>query len=198
MIFDYLKLNINIKDEEFNMIYPDRIRNFAKRHWTPVAIAKQAADFLAERPGTKVLDIGSGTGKFCMIGATHTKGHFTGVEQSRRLVKISNKLLQNYNIRNVNFIQANITTIDFKKYDAFYFFNSFLENIDLSAKVDDTVHTHPDLYALYTMFIGEQFAFAPIGTKLVTYWSSLNEVPSNYELQGSFCDDLLKFWQKTS
>jgi len=38
------------------------------KQWTPLAIARKAAEFLAE-PGSKVLDIGSGIGKFCLTGA---------------------------------------------------------------------------------------------------------------------------------
>lgn len=198
MIFEYLKLNINVDDAEFNAIYPEWIRKFAQRHWTSVAIAKQAAEFLVDKPGTKVLDIGSGPGKFCMAGASYTKGHFTGVEQRYGLFELSKKLSRCYRIPNVNFIHANITSIEFKDYDAFYFFNSFHENIDLSAKIDNTVDASFELYDLYHQYVYEQLCLTPKGTRLATYWSALKEIPSNYELQFSFYDGLLKFWEKTS
>jgi SAM-dependent methyltransferase len=198
MVFEYLKQNINLKEDEFNSIYPEKVKRNAQRHWTPINIAKQASEFLVDKPGTKVLDIGSGPGKFCMIGATYTKGHFTGVEQREKLIELSNKLLKRYRILNVNFIHANITNIEFKNYDAFYFFNSFYENIDRSAKIDDTIDPHIELYILYHTYIYQQFCLAKKGTRLVTYWSTLKEVPPSYELQNSFHGGFLNFWKKIS
>lgn len=198
MIFEYLKLNLNVADEEFNTIYPEWVRLLARRHWTPIEVAKKVAEFLAEKPGTKVLDIGSGPGKFCLVGATYTKGHFTGVEQRYGLVEISKKLSRCYRITNVDFIHANITSVKFKEYDAFYFYNSFHENIDLTAKIDDTVNSSIELYNLYHTYVYEQLALAPAGSRLVTYWSTAKEVPSSYKLKFSFKDGLLLFWEKAN
>lgn len=198
MIFEYLKLHINVGDNEFNAIYPEGIRKLARRHWTSVAVAKQAAEFLVDKPGVRVLDIGSGSGKFCMVGAAFTKGHFTGIEQRYSLVELSKKLSRCYRIANVDFIHTNITSVKLSDYDAFYFYNSFHENIDLSAKIDNTVNVSVELYNLYHRYVYEQLCLAPKGTRLVTYWSSLKEVPSNYELQLSFYDGLLNFWKKIS
>jgi len=196
MIFEYLKLNFNVKDDEFNVIYPERIRKLAKRHWTPIAIAKIAAQFLADKPGVKVLDIGSGAGKFCMVGAAFTKGHFTGIEQREYFYKLSNRLKQSYRLLNVKFIHSNITEINFKDYDAFYFFNSFFENIDSTAMVDDTVESDVKLYNLYSKYVREQLNEMPIGTRLVTYWSDLKEVPPGYKIHSTYLEGLLKMWEK--
>lgn len=198
MIFEYLKLNIKIDDNEFNAIYPEWARKYARRHWTPIDIIKKASQFLVTKPGTKVLDIGSGSGKFCMVGATYTKGHFTGVEQRFGLVELARKLSGCYRIQNAEFIHANITAIKFSEYDSFYFFNSFHENIDLTAKIDTNVETNTELYNLYHKYVNEQLSLAPKGTRLVTYWSSLREVPSNYSIVYSYDWGLLKCWEKIS
>ena len=196
MIFEYLKLNINVKDDEFNIIYPERIRKLAKRHWTPIAVAKIAAQFLVDKPGTKVLDIGSGAGKFCMLGSTYTKGHFTGIEQREYFYQLSNRLMQSYRLPNVKFIHSNITEINFKDYNAFYFFNSFFENIDSTAMVDDTVKSDIKLYLLYSQYVREQLSGMPTGTRLVTYWSDLKEVPIGYKIHSTSLEGLLKMWEK--
>lgn len=198
MLFEYLRLNINVDDEEFNAIYPEWVRTLARRHWTPIDVAKKAAEFLVDKPGTRVLDIGSGPGKFCMAGATYTKGHFTGVEQRYGLVELSKKLSRCYRIQNIDFIHANITSIKFKDYDAFYFFNSFHENIDITAKIDNTVNSGFELYNLYHMYVYEQLSIAPCGTRLATYWSTIKEIPSSYQLKHSFKGGLLMFWEKIS
>ena len=71
----------SIEDEKFDQIYPARIRKLSALQWTPVRVAAEAAKLLATVPGTRVLDIGCGPGKFCLIAAALTDGHFTGIEQ---------------------------------------------------------------------------------------------------------------------
>ncbi|HEU5291666.1 MAG TPA: methyltransferase domain-containing protein [Cyclobacteriaceae bacterium] len=153
MVFELLKLNVEMADDDFNSIYPERIRVLAYKHWTPVSVARISSEFLVDRPGTRVLDIGSGVGKFCLVGAVNTKGHFTGVEQRPELVRISQELSTSFRIRNIKFIDANITSIKFNDYDAFYFFNPFFENVDMHNRIDDTVKLDVQLYDAFSVAI---------------------------------------------
>ena len=109
-------------DEEFNTIYPLKIQKLSSRHWTPIKVAKRAAAFLAEQKDARILDIGSGVGKFCMVAAITSEGHFTGVEQREALVRLSNKISRRFQIPRVEFILADIRSIDFKDYNAFFTF----------------------------------------------------------------------------
>lgn len=196
MIFQFLKLNLEITDDDFNSVYPKRIERLSKKHWTPVSVAKLASEYLVSRPGDKILDIGSGAGKFCLVGAAHTKGQFTGVEQRLQLVKLSRRISHSYNIHNAEFIHANITAINFRDFDACYFYNSFYENIDLANKIDNTINLDVHLYDLYSMYIVNQLASMRTGTRLVTYYGSSNIVPGSYKLQDSLRDGLLQCWLK--
>lgn len=196
MVFELIKLNIDIPDNDFNAIYPPKISHLARRHWSSVSVSKLASEFLVDRPGTKVLDIGSGAGKFCMIGATNTKGHFTGVEQRKELVELSTQLSESYRIHNVKFVHANITSIKFVDYDAFYFYNSFYENIDKLNKIDDKVRLDIQLYHQYSVYLVEQLASLPLGTRLVTFCSPLTIIPQSFKLQDTEHSGLLKFWEK--
>jgi tRNA G46 methylase TrmB len=119
MIFKNLKLNIDVKDPLFNTLYPLRIKKLSDRHWTSVEVAKLAADYLVDKPNCKVLDIGSGAGKFCLVGAASTKGFFCGVEQREEFVNLSQRIAKKHHINNVEFIHSNITQISFLDYDAF-------------------------------------------------------------------------------
>ncbi|WP_449397566.1 methyltransferase domain-containing protein [Chryseobacterium wanjuense] len=121
MIFKQLRQNKDVKDSVFDQIYPPHVKVVAERHWTPVAIAKKAAEYLAEKPGRKVLDIGAGAGKFCLVGAVSTNGFFYGVEQRASLTRISRKIAKKNNIINVEFINSNINEVSFADYEAFYF-----------------------------------------------------------------------------
>jgi len=198
MVFELLKLNIDIADTNFNAIYPAPICSLARKHWSSVSVSKLASDFLVDRPGTKVLDIGSGAGKFCLIGATNTKGHFTGVEQRGELVELSTQLSEAHRIHNVKFIHANIMSIKFTDYDAFYFYNSFYENIDIMNSIDDTVRLSMQLYRQYSLYLVEQLVSLPLGTRFVTFCSPLNIIPQSFRLQDSAHGGLLKFWEKVT
>ncbi|MGE8556522.1 MAG: class I SAM-dependent methyltransferase [Chryseobacterium jejuense] len=198
MIFKKLASNIDVDDNTFNKLYPYHIKELSARHWTPVDVAKMAADYLVEKPDSKVLDIGSGVGKFCLVGAASTKGRFYGVEQRESLTKLSKKIADRYKIENVEFINSNIDEISFLNYEAFYFFNSFYENIDTSCSIDDTIFPDKDLYYAYSEYVKKQLDKTPVGTRLVTYWSNWDEIPCNFDLIDTACNGFLNFWRKMS
>ncbi len=198
MIFKDLKANIPVNDSVFDTIYPLKMQALAPFHFTPVAIARVVAQYLVAKPNTRVLDIGSGTGKFCMVGATCTHGFFTGVEHRKTLYSLAKRLAKRYELTNLEFINANITSIDFTKYDAFYFFNPFFENLKPDEKIDDTVELSRHFFHTYAIFVKEQLERMPINTRLATYYSFLEEVPDSYQLQSMEMDGKLKMWKKIS
>ena len=196
MIFKNLQLNKGIEDKLFNTLYSLNIKKLSEHHWTPVEVAKLAADYLVDKPKCKVLDIGSGVGKFCLIGATSTKGRFYGVEQRSRLVKLSQKIANTHKIKNVEFIHSNITQVSFSKYNSFYFYNSFYENIGRFQAIDTTIPLEEKLYYSYSQYVENQLKKTPIGTRLVTYWSEWLEIPEGFDLEFTAYDGKLNFWEK--
>lgn len=196
MIFQLLRLSIEITDRDFDAIYPETIRRIANRHWTPVTVSKSASKFLAHRVGTRVLDIGSGAGKFCMVGAATTWGHFTGVEHRRRLVELATGLSSRYDLQNVHYIHANMTSIDFRDYEAFYFFNSFYENINDHHRIDDTVRMDVQTYEAHSMDMVQQLSRLPKGVRLATYFSPQTVVPGSFRLVDSLYHGSLNLWEK--
>jgi len=195
-IFQRLQRNIEVSDEEFDSIYPKRMRAVSEFHFTPVEVAKVAARFLVQKERTKVLDVGAGAGKFCMVGAACTAGHFTGVEQRAGLHRISIQLFNRYKLNNLDFIHSNITAIEFKEFEAFYIFNPFYENIIAENPIDDTIQLEKNLYSLYSLYVKAQLSKMPAGTRLATYFSYLDEVPEGYEVQSTYFGDKLKLWAK--
>lgn len=196
MIFKKLKLNIDIEDHHFNTLYPSRIKKLSECHWTPVEVAKLAADYLVDKPKKKVLDIGSGAGKFCLIGSTTTKGVFYGVEQRESLVKLSQRIARKHQIDNVEFICSNITQIPFSDYDAFYFYNPFYENIGGMLAIDETIPLEEKLYFQYSEYVENQLKNTPVGTRLVTYWSKWLEIPEGFDIEFTAYNGSLNFWEK--
>ncbi|MBB1645438.1 MULTISPECIES: methyltransferase domain-containing protein [Sphingobacterium] len=198
MIFKLLRSGISIDDSRFNEIYPPHIKELAGRHWTPVDVAEMAARYLVEQSGDRVLDIGAGAGKFCLVGASCTSGMFYGVEQRESLVEISNNLASKHNIQNVEFIHANIDQISFTDFDAFYFYNSFFENLDTSCPIDNKILPSTKLYDRYTSYLWDQLRRTPAGTRVVSYYSGWDEIPESFDLEYTAFGGYLNFWRKSS
>jgi SAM-dependent methyltransferase len=74
------------------------------------------------------LDIGCGPGKFCLVAATPTDGHFAGVEQRADLAAAARAAANVLGLTNIEIMHGNVTDIAFADYDAFYLFNPFEEN----------------------------------------------------------------------
>lgn len=196
MIFENLKLGLDVTDAEFDEIYPQEIRPLSKRHFTPVAVAKMAAEYLADTPNAKILDIGSGVGKFCMIGAACTEGSFTGVEQRENLHILSASLAKKYELANIQFIHGNIMDINFREYNRFYFFNAFFENILVDDSIDDKVELDKELFFMYSLYVRRELSKMPIGTKLATYYAYSEEIPLNYSVVSTELEGRFKLWEK--
>ncbi len=184
-------------DLEFNALYPLSIQALAKYHWTPLSIAAKAARFLAGDDRVKILDIGSGVGKFCLAAAYYTPNAcYYGVEQRKSLIDYAEAARSKLQLENVSFIHGNFTRLDLKKYDHFYFYNAFYENLIGTDKIDDSIEYSGELYNYYNRYLFRQLQKKPKGTRLCTLCSLENEVPPDFQVIRSDMDDLLKFWIK--
>src|SRR5579859_4578313 len=111
-------------DIQFNLLFPPEIQQLAAKHWTPLAVAKMASAFLADKEGVRILDIGSGAGKFCLSASYYKpNAFFDGVEQRKNLVEEAEITRNILGLFNASFIHGNFTQLDFSKYDHFYFYN---------------------------------------------------------------------------
>ena len=197
MIFSRIKSLQPVEDKEFDRLYTEDIQEYTFTHFTPIDVALSAASFLAHAPGIKVLDIGSGAGKFCLIGAATTDGIFTGVELRQNLHDSANQLKNKYGLLNVDFILANIEEIDLSAYQAFYFFNPFFENLLPAHSMDNAIPLDKELYHRYSSFVHDSLEKAPVGTRLVTYYSMFHEVPKSYRKVSTGLFPKLERWVKT-
>lgn len=198
MIAEYLRLNIPLKDKEFDVIYPADLRKLSPRHFTEVAVAIKAAELLVSNPSQKVLDIGCGAGKFCFVASASTSAYYTGVDYRSHFIEQCKKLSVKHRFHNVKFLHSDIKNINLREYDCFYFFNSFQEHIDQSARLDETIETNQEKFKEYSTYLKREFDKLPEGTRIVTYHAYLDQIPNSYALISKHFDGLLKCWEKTA
>lgn len=191
----FLKPNCYVNDAAFDWLYPEKIQQLSRRHWTPLSIAKSAARFLAHQPGKKILDIGSGVGKFCLVGARfYPESSFYGIEQREELYQYAMEAREVTRTGNAHFIQGNFTQTDISAYDGFYFYNSFFENLVDQDQIDDKVELSTSLYNYYSRCLFKKLNDCASGTRLVTFHSLEDEVPPCYQLVDTSADLMLKMW----
>lgn len=189
-----------VSNVRFDKIYPSMIRKLSSVHWTPVDVAIKAASLLVMKKGTKVLDIGSGCGKFCLIGASiHQESHFSGIEQRSYLNEISKIASNNFKLKNTTFLDGNVIALDWSEYDAFYLFNPFYENKMLPFnRIDITVPANQYRYEFYIETVQSKLAQLKQGTRVVTYHGFGGDFPEGYELhyQENIGTSELELWIK--
>ena len=186
----------SVEDERFDQIYPARIRRLSALHWTPVRVAVEAARLLVTAPGTRVLDIGCGPAKFCLVAASLTDGFFTGIEQRAELVAAARSAALRLQLEDIEIIHGNVLDLPFSNYDAFYLYNPFEENMARGHKIDGSVPLSPLLFKRYNRHVVEQLGAMPMSTRVVTYAGYADEIPACYDCEATFFDDDLKLWIK--
>lgn len=186
----------SVLDDRFDQIFPSQLRKLSSIFWTPVTIAAQASQLLVDRRGTRVLDVGSGVGKFCLVAAALTDGDFTGIEQREDLVKAAKDAVAKHRITNIQIIHGNVTEHSFSEYDAFYLFNPFEAFVFERSKINGALPVSVDLYLKCVNHVAAQLARKSIGTRVVTYAGCAHEVPNCYACKLSRFGGHLKLWVK--
>ncbi|MDE3252964.1 MAG: class I SAM-dependent methyltransferase [Bacteroidota bacterium] len=184
-------------DLQFHQLFPDTINDQASMHWTPLHIARKAAAFLAADKNATILDIGSGTGKFCLAaGYYQPDNRWVGIEQRADMVHYAEIARQHCRLPNVSFLHANLTETDLSRYDHFYFFNAFYENISEGFRIDDNLDYSQELYYRYNRYLYRALEKKPPGTRLATFHSTEAEIPADYHVVATSDDATLKCWIK--
>lgn len=191
------KKNILKTDKDFDKLFPIKVQSISHIHWTPVEVAKKAATFLGQSDKDIVLDIGSGAGKFCIVGALSTPAKFVGVEHRTSMTDICQEIIDKLEITNIEILNKNIIDIDFENYTSFYFFNPFEENInDYCPQIDLSVGLSRKKYLDYTLYVYEELKKLPSKTRLATYCTQDHHVPECFKLESVDFDWDLKLWVK--
>jgi SAM-dependent methyltransferase len=196
---DRLRAGLDVFDADWDRLYPKAARGPSRLHFTPVAVARRAAEWLVTRPGTRVLDVGAGVGKFCLVGALVSEGVFTGVEQRPHFVEIAREVADRGKIPRCRFVAGDVTTIDWRAFDAFYLYNPFAEHRLGFPPIDGTIERAPERHRALVASVEEALAQLPCGARAVTFHGFGGALPPGWEVVRSEVQrgGALELWEKT-
>lgn len=185
-----------VQDALFDQVFPSGQRFRSWLHWTPVDVALRAVALLAPGPRHNVLDVGSGVGKLCLIGAATTSASWFGIEKDAEMVRTANGAAARMHVADrVRFIEGDLGVLDWTQFDAFYLFNPFGE---LLHDVTDDALERRDRYVACVELVQQRLADAAAGTRVVTYHGFGGEMPDGFVRvhQERARDDELCLWIK--
>lgn len=191
----------NVPDLIFDEFLSPMARSRSRQFWTPIGVAQRAALRLAERGARRVLDVGSGPGKFGIVAAcARPEVQFRGVEHRAALVESAGALAQRLRIENLEFSRGDALAVDWHGFDGFYFFNPFAENSFASEDVfDATVELSARRLTSELLRSTQLLSSVRVGTVVVTYHGLSGPIPSSFDLdfEERVGATLLRTWVKT-
>lgn len=196
-----LRQGLRVVDSEFDAVYPPEMRVVSSCFWTPVSVAVRAAELLVRKQSDRVLDVGSGVGKFCIVGASATGATFVGIEQRLRLVNVAEDAKQRIGSHSAHFLQGSFAAVDVTSFDAIYFFNPFEENLfEPEMQLDQTVSLSEERFSADVESAESLLRRARVGTRVVTYHGFGGQMPAGYDLvhRERQYTDRLELWRKSA
>jgi SAM-dependent methyltransferase len=186
-------------DVEFDRIYDLRIRVLSAMYWTPIRVAARAARLLSLGGATRVLDIGSGVGKFCLVGALTADAHFVGIERRKDLVDIARGAASALQAERASFVHADMDGFAFDGFDGFYLYNPFFEQISrYLTPIDDTLERTDAAYRYFIRLTVEKLAALRPPVAVVTFNGFGGAMPRDFAFRGDepAGTDRLELWVK--
>jgi SAM-dependent methyltransferase len=188
-----------LTDAFFDRLFSPKIRALSGRHWTSCEIALRAAGLLVEKESDRILDIGSGAGKFCVLGALSTKAHFVGMEIRAPLIQAAIRLREEFDLeKRIDFIEGDATALDWSGFTGFYMFNPFYEHIASSVRMEPALEFGMTRFEQYVRGVQKRLREAKIGTKVAIFHGFGGGIPQGYRrvLREEAASDFLDLWVK--
>ena len=200
-VAEALRVGVCPPDSAFDIFLPEDLRELSADQWTPLEVASATALWLRECGVERVVDIGSGPGKFCVAAALAGTCELVGLEQNPRFVAIASSLARLFGVdRRVRFVHGTLGDSELPPTDAYYLYNPFAQQI--FAPNEDFVCGATPNYARYHQDVRLAqaiFRRAPAGTIVVTYNGFGGLMPASYEVYRTSRElpCVLRMWRKT-
>lgn len=189
-----------VRDEAFDQIYPLAVRRASWLHWSPIRACVRAVKLLAPGPETRLLDVGAGAGKFCIVAAAMSGARVRGVERSPYLAQVARAAAFRLGV-SVEIADGTLDGEDPSSTDALYFFNPFAEALYLPGAAMEESAEERAARARHDVASAERFLErARVGARVATFFGFGGRMPSSFErVKREACaGGVLELWEKRS
>jgi SAM-dependent methyltransferase len=190
-----------VRDEEFDRVYDGRWREPSATHWSSTRIIQRVVTLLSLREGEVVLDVGSGVGKFCLVGALITPAQFVGIERRPGLVEAAEHARRRLRAERARFLCDDALNADWSAFDCIYFFNPFEEHLmPPSVRIDDSTELSQSEYVDSVDSAQTKLEALKPGTRVAHFWGYGAEMPASFTLleREQHGTGVLEVWRKDS
>jgi hypothetical protein len=165
-----MPLRLTGADAALDSLMPGELQHLSRLHWTPLTVALHAVAWLAPTPDANVLDIGSGVGKLCLVGALTGAAQWNGVERHGTMVVAARAAARALGVGAATcFVQADVLDVDWDPYSALYLYNPFEDEVGAGRELPYRVQA--------------RLASLRPGVRVVCYHGFGAAMPSCYELE---------------
>lgn len=174
-----------LSDDIFDRVLAPRWQVRSAVHWTPVAVAEIAIQWLTGGGAQRVLDVGAGAGKLCVLGALLMRDvTFVGIERRPALVAEARRVARLLGVSDrAEIRQGSLDSVDGAEFDAFYLYNPFAESLTDDGdddRIDDDVATGVGPFTSNVQRVQAWLRDARDETRLVTLHGFGGAVPLSY------------------
>jgi len=174
-----LSQHLPVSDDEFDALYRDDLRPRARSHGSPMEVILRAGQLLEPATGERILDVGSGVGKVCLVGALSFPGTWFGIEHDRAQVTAANELSRRLGVADWTcFIRGDLDSIEWWHFDGIYLYNP--PGSVLVERHADPRHAPAEAAAIVERIVVGLGRARP-GVRVVTYDGFGGAMPAGYE-----------------
>lgn len=197
LVATILRSGRTVPDETFDEIYPDAVRHASPMHWTPVRVCARVVDLLRLQRGDRLLDVGAGAGKFCIVAAAMSRARVRGIERQPQLAEVAREAARRLGIE-VELADGEFDAEDPRRIDAAYFFNPFTETILLPNARDFAADRFAGRTAADIDAAEKFLERTRVGMRLVTFCGFGGTLPADYVqiAQETLEGGVLELWEK--
>lgn len=187
-----------LTDDLFDALLTEQSREHSEQFWTCVEAARVACEWLSEFRVERLLDVGSGVGKFCTLASLLLNRRVWGLERRGSLVFESRRLAQRLDAE-VVFVEGDVCSYSSRGFDAFYLYNPFGEYLfNDGNRLDADSPSTPAEYVRSATAVEAWLRGAPRGAVVVTYNGLGGRIPGSFVARRSKVvrGNTLRLWVK--
>jgi SAM-dependent methyltransferase len=189
-----------VRDEVFDQIYPPAVRRLSWLHWSPMRACVRAVELLAPTCETRVLDVGAGAGKFCIVAAARSGARVRGIERSPYLAQVARAAASRLGVT-LDIAEGTLEDEAPSSVNALYFFNPFADPPDLPGVAWEESRDERLARARRDVATAEAFLErADVGTRVVTFFGFGGRMPRSFErvTREACAGGVLELWERRS